>query len=321
MRPPTIRDVAERAGVSKSLVSLVLRGSDQVRPEKREAVLRAAQELGYRPNAAARSLSEQRTRTVGVLLNDLRNPWFVELLDGLNSAPHRLRRRHPRGHPAGGRSRRRHRRAHRDGPAQARRPARVRPRGRPGGAGPAPEDRLRRRTRCCEGRRGRVDGGGWRAGAHRPPLSREPTRGVRFHLYALAGSTCRLGVLFAAYAHALRSAGILGRRGSNGWMTRGTGVSGEPKWPEVPSRGSSPSRPAPDTRPRRTCPGGPSWPSPCRRRASRAGPGRISAVGAGDVTRSPWSPARDPSARARCSSVPRRSHAARRPRGPGVRMR
>ncbi|MFF5308230.1 LacI family DNA-binding transcriptional regulator [Streptomyces massasporeus] len=88
MRAPTIRDVAERAGVSKSLVSLVLRGSDQVRPEKRDAVLRAARELGYRPNAAARSLSEQRTRTIGVLLNDLRNPWFVDLLDGLNSLLH-----------------------------------------------------------------------------------------------------------------------------------------------------------------------------------------------------------------------------------------
>ncbi|MGC0328356.1 DNA-binding LacI/PurR family transcriptional regulator [Streptomyces sp. SAI-170] len=88
MRPPTIRDVAERAGVSKSLVSLVLRGSEQVRPEKRDAVLRAVRELGYRPNAAARSLSEQRTRTVGVLLNDLRNPWFVDLLDGLNSLLH-----------------------------------------------------------------------------------------------------------------------------------------------------------------------------------------------------------------------------------------
>ncbi|GLW50079.1 LacI family transcriptional regulator [Streptomyces sp. NBRC 14336] len=88
MRAPTIRDVAERAGVSKSLVSLVLRGSDQVRPEKREAVLRAVRELGYRPNTAARSLSERRTRTVGVLLNDLRNPWFVDLLDGLNSLLH-----------------------------------------------------------------------------------------------------------------------------------------------------------------------------------------------------------------------------------------
>ncbi|MFV0132507.1 LacI family DNA-binding transcriptional regulator [Streptomyces sp. HMX87] len=100
MKQPTIRDVAERAGVSKSLVSLVLRGSAQVRPEKREAVLRAARELGYRPNAAARSLGERRTLphsrlrpgggtpVVGVLLNDLRNPWFVDLLDNLNSLLH-----------------------------------------------------------------------------------------------------------------------------------------------------------------------------------------------------------------------------------------
>ncbi|MFC9424278.1 LacI family DNA-binding transcriptional regulator [Streptomyces sp. NPDC056987] len=85
MRTPTIRDVAVRAGVSKSLVSLVLRGADGVRPDKRRAVLDAAEELGYRPNAAARSLSERRTRTVGVLLNDVRNPWFVELLDGVNA--------------------------------------------------------------------------------------------------------------------------------------------------------------------------------------------------------------------------------------------
>ncbi|MGW2022870.1 LacI family DNA-binding transcriptional regulator [Streptomyces decoyicus] len=84
-RPPTIRGVAERAGVSKSLVSLVLQGSPRVSDAKRRAVLEAIEELGYRPNAAARSLVVRRTHTVGVLLNDMRNPWFVEVLDGLNS--------------------------------------------------------------------------------------------------------------------------------------------------------------------------------------------------------------------------------------------
>lgn len=86
--PPTIRAVAERAGVSKSLASLALRGSPQVGEARRQAVLAAAEQLGYRPNAAARSLTERRTRTVGVLLNDMRNPWFVECLEGLNSVLH-----------------------------------------------------------------------------------------------------------------------------------------------------------------------------------------------------------------------------------------
>lgn len=42
-------------------------------------------ELGYRPNAIARQLTAQRTHTIGVLLNDLRNPWFVDCLDGLTT--------------------------------------------------------------------------------------------------------------------------------------------------------------------------------------------------------------------------------------------
>lgn len=87
-RAATIRDVAERAGVSKSLVSLVLRNSGPVREDKRQAVLAAVAELDYRPNAAARSLSERRTRTVGLLLNDLRNPWFVDLLHGVHAVLH-----------------------------------------------------------------------------------------------------------------------------------------------------------------------------------------------------------------------------------------
>ncbi len=87
-RPATIRTVAERAGVSKSLVSLVLRGSTSVSDGKRQAVQRAIDELGYRPNAIARQLTERRTNMVGVLLNDLRNPWFIDCLDGLTSVLH-----------------------------------------------------------------------------------------------------------------------------------------------------------------------------------------------------------------------------------------
>jgi DNA-binding LacI/PurR family transcriptional regulator len=82
---PTIRSVAEHAGVSKSLVSLVLRNSPHVSPEKRQAVLEAIEELGYRPNASARSLTERRTRAIGVVLNDLRNPWIVDCVDGMNA--------------------------------------------------------------------------------------------------------------------------------------------------------------------------------------------------------------------------------------------
>ncbi|MCK7625366.1 LacI family transcriptional regulator [Streptomyces sp. RS10V-4] len=87
-RPPTIRAVAARAGVSKSLVSLVLQGSPRVSDAKRQAVREAIDALGYRPNAAARSLVARRTHTVGVLVNDLRNPWFTDVLDGLNSVLH-----------------------------------------------------------------------------------------------------------------------------------------------------------------------------------------------------------------------------------------
>ena len=77
---PTIFDVASRAGVSKSLVSLVLRGGTSVSSPKRAAVLQAVEELGYKPNRAARSLVSQRTFTVGAVVSDLHNTWYIDLL-------------------------------------------------------------------------------------------------------------------------------------------------------------------------------------------------------------------------------------------------
>ena len=74
-------DVAERAGVSKSLVSLVLRDSPRVSDERRQRVLKAVEEMGFELNLAARSLATRDSGTIGVLVSDMHNPWAFDVAD------------------------------------------------------------------------------------------------------------------------------------------------------------------------------------------------------------------------------------------------
>lgn len=78
----TIHDVARRAMVSVSTVSRAFTMPDLVRPATREQILRAADELGYRPNRAARGLITGKTGNLGIVVPDLQNPFFPSVVSG-----------------------------------------------------------------------------------------------------------------------------------------------------------------------------------------------------------------------------------------------
>jgi LacI family transcriptional regulator len=80
---PTVQDVAQRAGVSTATVSYVLNGTRFVSDALRERVLAVVRELRYEPNAIARTLRSNRSDTLGLILPDLRNPFFTEVVRGV----------------------------------------------------------------------------------------------------------------------------------------------------------------------------------------------------------------------------------------------
>lgn len=84
MRKPTLKDVAEAAGVHSATVSRALDPGKrhEVHPDTARRVLKAAESLGYRPNPIARSLKTARSNTVGLLVPDLCNPLFPPIVRG-----------------------------------------------------------------------------------------------------------------------------------------------------------------------------------------------------------------------------------------------
>jgi LacI family transcriptional regulator len=84
-----IRDVAERAGVSPATVSRVLNDASTVGPEYRERVLRAIDEVGYRPNRLASNLRRQKAEIIGVVVSDIENPHFTQMVRAVEDAAFR----------------------------------------------------------------------------------------------------------------------------------------------------------------------------------------------------------------------------------------
>ena len=77
----TSKDVAKLAGVSIATISRVYRSPETVRPETRNMVLKAAEELNYYPNLLARSLKENKSNSIGIAVNDFKNPFFFQVIE------------------------------------------------------------------------------------------------------------------------------------------------------------------------------------------------------------------------------------------------
>lgn len=88
-RAPTIHDVAAAAGVSKSTVSNVVRGAEEVSEATRARVQEVIARLNYKPNAIARQFVKQRTTVLGVLVGDLSNPYYAQMAQVVERAAFR----------------------------------------------------------------------------------------------------------------------------------------------------------------------------------------------------------------------------------------
>lgn len=85
-RPITIYDIAKEANVSAATVSRVLTGSTNVRRDKKERILQLIDKYNFRPNAMARGLVDTKSKTIGIMVADIRNPFYSELFVACEAA-------------------------------------------------------------------------------------------------------------------------------------------------------------------------------------------------------------------------------------------
>lgn len=81
----TLKDVARKAGVSASTVSYVFNGKKTVRPDTAKRIFDAIEETGYHPDFAARSLKTSKTRSIGIVVADFSNIFYIDVLSGIES--------------------------------------------------------------------------------------------------------------------------------------------------------------------------------------------------------------------------------------------
>lgn len=79
-KAPTMRDIAKIAGVTQATVSYVINNSDEVSENVKKRVLDAAEKLGYIPNAVARNLKKRTTNTIGIIVPDVMNSYYNEMI-------------------------------------------------------------------------------------------------------------------------------------------------------------------------------------------------------------------------------------------------
>ncbi|WP_367363438.1 LacI family DNA-binding transcriptional regulator, partial [Mesotoga sp.] len=85
MKKTTIKDIANELNISPSSVSRALSHEPGVSPSLRKEIVDAAERLNYIPNSSAKSLKTRKTQTVGLIVSDIRNPFFLDFMSGIET--------------------------------------------------------------------------------------------------------------------------------------------------------------------------------------------------------------------------------------------